>query len=390
MIYRAPNTDPTILPSCYASEDAQVANFLILGGAGFIGSHLCKRLVRHNHRVTVIDSLLGQVHGAQPQDLPESQVKLICADCSGTEWINETITDTYFDCIVSLAAETGSTQSGYMAQQYVRTNVESLALINDLLINSFAEFSQIRKCGKSLRIPSQPTAAILKTRRVLLASSRAVYGEAKLDSDGSPIASQENDEPRPTSIYGATKLAQELLLATGFHGIETCSLRLQNVYGDGQSLSNPYTGVASVFAALALSGKDLHVFGNGHNSRDFIYVEDVIDVFYHLMTADTITTPILNVGTGIRTSIYELAQLIVTQSKSGSKIRVHSDHIVGDISHNFADVSLLRKVGFEAYTALEDGITRLLAWASTQSLGDAENYLKTALGAYSARGLLKG
>jgi dTDP-L-rhamnose 4-epimerase len=266
----------------------------------------------------------------------------------------------------------------YQAAKQTRTNVESIALLNDVLEPLDGGSTPISGgFGVTRKSPNPELAnpAKIVAKRVVLASSRAVYGEAKLSSSGQPTPSREDDSPEPRSIYGVTKLAQERMLFVGFKGIEKCALRFQNVYGEGQSLANPYTGVASVFVQAALNNQDIFVFSDGGMIRDFIHVEDAVRALEIAVTGNTVPHALVNVGTGIPTSLLSLARMIVALAGSSSRISVTGETLAGDIRANFADIARLESIGFRAAVQLEDGLLSLLNWArSVSSDGNSHRY----------------
>jgi dTDP-L-rhamnose 4-epimerase len=334
---------------------------LILGGAGFIGTRLAKRLVDAGHDVTVVDNLSYQVHMGRAPDVAEMPIRFVQADCKVEGWASQVAgLAGDFDSIVHLVAETGTGQSMYQAFRYCRTNVDSMALLSDMLVplSTVAEVS-----GAPAPNRASSETARFRAERVIVASSRAVYGDAILDSRGAPQPSREDDVVSPRSIYAVTKLAQEHLLFAGFHGIQKCAIRFQNVYGEGQSLTNPYTGVASAFVAAALDGRSLQVYSDGQMSRDFVHVEDAVSALMLCVESADPPPEIVNVGTGRPTTILQLAEAIVSLSGSKSGIEISGGEILGDIRHNFADTSLAQAFGFQAKVELDQGLLRLIGWA---------------------------
>ena len=261
---------------------------LVTGGAGFIGSRLVARLLGHGVAVTVLDALLPSIHGADAS--PPSSVesaRFIRGDVRDEDAWRDALDGV--GTVYHLAAETGTGESMYRARHYVDVNVGGTALLCDLLLADAA--------------PS--------VRRVVLASSRAVYGEGpyrcddhgvvypeprsasrlragrwepacpRCGADVRPVAVHAGIRTGPTSTYGMTKRDQEELLRLLLppRGVDVVSLRLQNVYGPGQSLQNPYTGILSIFSVRLLDGQPIRVFEDGLESRDFVYVDDVVDAF---------------------------------------------------------------------------------------------------------------
>jgi dTDP-L-rhamnose 4-epimerase len=353
---------------------------LVTGGAGFIGRHLVPALVADHHTVRVLDNLSAQIHGSSarvPFELSEAEV--IVGDIRDADVVTEALAGA--DAIVHLAAETGVGQSMYELEHYVDVNDHGTAWL-------LASLIQRRQ-----------------TVRVVLASSRAVYGEglyncarcgvvsprprvpdalhrAQWDPvcpncTGTlvPVATREDAPLHPGSIYAATKLAQEHLsqIVANAYGLSVVILRFFNVYGPGQSLSNPYTGILSTFYARARSGKAIEVFEDGRESRDFVYVDDVVRAIRRslLLSVDPGQAQVINVGTGTAISIAELAHATRQAGSWDVPIRVTGAYRVGDVRHAYADTERCKRLlGLDQPTPLHVGLRRWLAWADGSSTID--------------------
>jgi len=329
---------------------------LVTGGAGFIGSHLCKKLVSEGHRVVVIDNLLQQVHGQYPEQYSETflTVNSVCTTIVGdanqrSTW--ESLFGMKFDVIVCLAAETGTGQSMMCAQSYCNTNIGTIGLLNDLIVNGD-----------------------IQVDRVVLASSRSVYGDAILDVNDNPIATKETDKTDPKSIYANTKLCQEQVLFAGFRGVEVCALRFQNVYGPGQSLKNPYTGILSIFSVAIKNNKSIQVFEDGLMSRDFVYIDDVVDSIFLAVNGYTEDREIYNVGSGQRTTVLTVAETLKRLYSSNIDIHITGESLKGDIRHNYADITKIKQIGYEPKVSFEDGIRRFVDWVQRHGSIECNEY----------------
>ena len=379
----------------YTPVEAQV-NVLVTGGAGFVGRHLVKRVVAAGYSVRVLDSLSEQIHG--PSATPPR-------DLAGAEFVHGDIRDADclasaldgVDAVVHLAAETGVGQSMYEVERYVDANDRGTACLLQGLV----------RCQRPVR--------------VVLASSRAVYGEGlyrcQRCGDVSPpprdaialqrgawdpvcpmcggaidsLPTHEAAGTEPGSIYAATKLAQEHLcrILGNAYGISSVILRYFNVYGPGQSLSNPYTGILSTFHARATHEHAIEVYEDGRESRDFVFIDDVIEATCRalLHTEDQPHSLVLNVGTGIPVSIMDLARTLVRIGDWDVPIRVTGGYRVGDVRHSFADTQRATRVlGFAAATSLEEGLQRWLAWAEGRNDHDATDAAREHL---ASRGLFR-
>jgi dTDP-L-rhamnose 4-epimerase len=353
---------------------------LVTGGAGFIGRHLVPALVADGHQVRVLDSLSRQIHGPAAQFSPAlAGAEVMLGDIRQAEVLATALAGV--EAVVHLAAETGVGQSMYDVERYVDVNDRGTASLLESLIQR------------------------RQSVRIVLASSRAVYGEglyhcqrcgevsppprtpdvlgrAQWDpvcpictGDLAPVATHECAPLRPGSVYAATKLAQEHLwdIVGNAYGMPLTILRYFNVYGPGQSLSNPYTGILSTFYARARSGKAIEVFEDGCESRDFVYINDVVEVSRRsLLLADQQAPQIINVGTGMAVSVADLACAIVQIGGWDVPVQITGAYRVGDVRHVFADTERCTRVlGLESVTPLDEGLRRWLAWAEESAYQDA-------------------
>jgi dTDP-L-rhamnose 4-epimerase len=373
---------------------------LITGGAGFIGSHLALRLLKSNYRVTVLDNLSPQIHGEVPQrsELYRSivdRVNFIRGDVTHRKDLESAIVD--HDIVVHLAAETGTGQSMYEIDRYTRINIGGTSLLLDILANVQHD-----------------------VRRLVLASSRAVYGEGKYLSKElgavypthrSPTdmaagdfevkypgcseqltvtATDEESKLHPSSVYGITKQSQEQLVMTVCPsiGIAPVVLRYQNVYGPGQSLSNPYTGILSIFSNLILGHQPINVFEDGAESRDFIFVNDVVEATVLAIEKDEAAGEVFNVGTGEPVDVLTVANTLVNKLMGNSRVTVTGNFRIGDIRHNYADIKKIQRLlGFSSAYDFDSGLTQFCKWV--RSVGAVKNNYENSLREMKSKGLLK-
>lgn len=356
-------------------------HILITGGAGFIGARLAQRLAGQGATVTVLDNLSPQIHGPDAQFAAPlvAQAHCVKGDICDAELVRRLLEGQ--EVVVHLAAETGTGQSMYAVERYGRVNMQGTAVLLDQIVNNRP---------KSLT-------------KLVVASSRAVYGEGEYvcavhghvfpeprtaenmaagrfeplcpqcESRVAPVATTEAAPFGPSSFYGLTKQVQEqmVLLFAGAIGIDGFALRYQNVYGPGQSLTNPYTGILAIFSNLVRQGKSLNIFEDGHESRDFVYIDDVIAATAACADPDVHGVAALNVGSGVRTSVLEVANAIVRHFKADVPVAVTGAFRVGDIRHNFADLShIARLTGFAPQWAFEDGLAQFLGWAEGFTASD--------------------
>lgn len=377
---------------------------LITGGAGFIGSAVAERLAGRSLDVVILDLLSPQIHGDHPDqsfavDLARRSGELRVGDVrSAEDWraVMDGVTH-----ILHLAAETGTGQSMYAVGHYCDTNVRGTSLLLDLLAQG----------GH-------------RVEKVVVASSRAVYGEgkAKCPTHGAvypharraeamergefapecpacgaatePLPTDEESQLRPSSIYAITKLTQEQLVLTGCGalGIQAAALRYQNVYGPGQSLINPYTGIFSIFSAAMLDGREINIFEDGLESRDFVSIDDVAEATVRTLFSETVDGQVINIGSGVRTTVIDMVAALGRALNVRPAYRCSGDFRIGDIRHNVADMSRARDLlGFVPRQGLEKGIAAFADWAGAepakgmQGVGTYED----SLDEIRRRGLLK-
>lgn len=347
---------------------------LVTGGAGFIGSALAHRLLKTGYDVAVMDVLHPQVHaGHHAIDLPPS-VHFFTGDVTHAPDWDAVLRLFRPSQIVHLAAETGTAQSLSQATRHGSVNVVGTAQLLDAL-------------SRSALVPDQ----------LVLASSRAVYGEgawrygtqtfyprsrthAQLlagiwdpkGPNGEPAvplpSCAQTTDPRPTNIYAATKLAQEHMLAAwaAAHDTSLSLLRLQNVYGPGQSLTNTYTGIVTLFARLAREQRPLEVYEDGRIVRDFVFIDDVVDAIFAAVQKPATEPRCLDIGSGVATTIHELARTIAAICEAPEPVVVpkfrDGDVRAASCSIESAKVTLR----WHPKWALEDGLHALLAWIGEQ------------------------
>jgi dTDP-L-rhamnose 4-epimerase len=372
----------------------------VTGGAGFIGTHLVRRLVNERCSVAVLDNFSSQVHATR-QDLAldlNGHVQLFRGDIRDRELVARAVDKQ--DVIVHLAAETGTGQSMYEVTRYQDTNIGGTATILDVLVNDKRR----------------------NLKKIVVASSRAVYGEGQYrcaqhgavhpgsrkperlsagkydpicplcQNECVPEATSEDCALCPLSFYGLTKQVQEDMVAMFARtcGISWYALRFQNVYGPGQSLTNPYTGILAIFSGLARSNSPIQIFEDGEESRDFIFVDDVVEATWRFISEERDFSDRYNVGTGKRTTVLKVVNEIVRYFGSGAQISITGAFRQGDIRHNFADLSKTRAaIGFTARYGFSEGLERFLEWAGGQNGHWTEAY-RTSLREMSERGLLRG
>ena len=374
-------------------------NILITGGAGFIGSHLTVKLVSKGYNITVLDNLSKQIHGENQDSVLYNSIKdkvtFILGDvCNKLDWKKALKGQ---DIVIHLAAETGTGQSMYEIARYNEVNVLGTSHLLDILAN---ENHSIKK--------------------ILVASSRSIYGEGKYlcknDAEVFPeqrrdidmakgkfnlfcnkcneplqlLATDEDSKANPSSIYGITKLQQEqmILLMGKTLGIPAVALRYQNVYGPGQSLSNPYTGILSIFSTRLLNGNDIDVYEDGAESRDFIFINDVVDATVLALEKKEANHLTFNVGSGVAVTVLQLANTLKSLYNSDVEIKISGKYRLGDIRHNYADLSKIKNtLGFNPKFTFQAGVAKFVEWVQTQDI--VQDEYETSIKKLKVKGLIK-
>jgi dTDP-L-rhamnose 4-epimerase len=374
---------------------------LITGGAGFIGSNLALYLLKNGYEVTVLDNLSEQIHGTDPEthsplyNSIKDKVNFIKGSVTSVEDWNKAIGDN--EIIVHFAAETGTGQSMYQIKKYTDVNVGGTAIMLDILANNKTS-----------------------VKKVVVASSRSIYGEGKyLTAKGETVypdhriaadmdagnfevtypgaegplqlvATDENSKIHPSSVYGITKYNQEQLVMTVCPsiGIAPVAFRYQNVYGPGQSLSNPYTGILSIFSTLIKNNKPINIFEDGKESRDFVYIDDVVKATFSGIENEKANGAVFNVGTGVAVTVLEVSGLLVELYAAAVPLQITGNYRLGDIRHNYADTTRIKKLlGFETAVDFKTGLKHFTDWVNRQQVQQSK--YEDSINEMKSKGLLK-
>jgi dTDP-L-rhamnose 4-epimerase len=359
---------------------------LITGGAGFIGQHLTKALLSAGHTVRILDNFSPQIHG-ENKVLPiclSKNVKSFVGDIRDKELLTSAINGV--DAIIHLAAETGTGQSMYEIEQYYSVNVQGTALLLDILQNNL-----VSKTVKTIIVAS--SRAVYGEGAYICQEHGVVYPEQRLQSQlengifdpSCPVCNEkvliastgEISPFKPMSFYGITKQVQEqsVLLFAKYNNINAFALRYQNVYGPGQSLNNPYTGILAVFSTLAKVGKTIEVYEDGNESRDFVYVDDVIDATMKAIQYKGNFVGPLNVGSGTPVDVITVANMINRYFGAKSEVKVTGAFRMGDIRHNKAELNNSKKIlNYTPKVVFEVGLNHFLNWAEKNESNNKKSY----------------
>lgn len=353
---------------------------LVTGGAGFLGSHLVDRLLQRGYHVRVFDNLTTQVH---PNGFPEyltTDIEFISGDMRHLDRVKFAVKGA--DVVIHLAAAVGVGQSMYEIAHYMGANSQGTANLLQALLDTKTQIEKL-----------------------VVASSMSIYGEGKYVCTGCgdvapgprpteqlrnkdfevhcpvcdrvvmPVATDESKPLQYTSIYALSKKAQEemCLLFGRTYDVPVTALRYWNIFGTRQALSNPYTGVAAIFASRLLNRRAPLVFEDGRQLRDFVSVHDVVDANLLAMERHEADGMALNIASGHKISINEVAAQLVEELGLTDEINVEitGKYRAGDIRHCFADISLARQVlGYKPKYRFADGIRELVDWLRSQTAED--------------------
>ncbi len=367
-------------------EMTKPKQILITGGAGFVGSHLADGLLAAGHAVRVLDDLTPQVHGDGPPDYLSPEVELIVGDVRDPNLLRTALAGV--DVVYHFAATVGVGQSMYEISRYMSVNTQGTAELLQAILDT--------------KMPLQ---------KLIVASSMSIYGEGqyvcaqcgKTEFPAVRPVSQLKDGlweiqctacnglllPRPTneekpseinSIYALSKRDQEqmCLIYGKTYGLPVTALRFFNIYGTRQALSNPYTGVAAVFAARLLNGKAPLVFEDGEQMRDFVSIHDIVRANMLAMERPESDDQVINIGGGVPIKIREVAEILAASMGIAIEPVITHKYRAGDIRHCFADLTRARKLlGYEPQVTHEEGFRELADWLRGQKAEDkAETMLK--------------
>ena len=356
-----------------------MANVLVTGGAGFVGSHLVDDLIIRGHRVRILDSLESQVHlGLRPTYLND-RAEFLHADMTDRDTLRKALLGV--EVIFHQAAVVGVGQSMYNIERYVRANTLGGAVLLDLLVNE----------GYHRNL-----------KKLVVASSMSIYGEGAYEcprcgpfypglrqeaqlaehrwdvvcpaghAGARPVPTNETKPLAPASIYAITKRDhEEMFLCVGRAcQVPTVALRYFNIYGPRQAVTNPYTGVAAIFAGQLLRGENPLVFEDGAQQRDFVHISDVVQANLLAMDRPEADYQVFNVGSGRPVSVLQVATTLIKHLGSSARPSIVGRSRVGDIRHCVADISKIQsRLGYRPRIQFADGVNDLISWVVKQNVG---------------------
>lgn len=367
-------------------------NILVTGGCGFIGSHLVDKLIAEKHNVMVLDNLEQQVHNGKMPAYANPKAEYIIGDVRDEGILKKSLDD--IEIVFHEAAVVGVGQSMYQIRKYVDANSTGTANLLDAIVSGNYGI-----------------------KKIIVASSMSIYGEGAYEckdcgiiypelrpteqlknrewemrcncgKTAKPIPTPETKPTRPTSVYAITKKDQEeLFLTVGrSYGIPAIALRYFNVYGTRQSMDNPYTGVAAIFSSRIKNDNPPAIFEDGLQSRDFISVHDIVRANLTALKNNNMNYDFFNVGTGRQVSIKHVAETLAGLYGKNIKPEIVGKFREGDIRHCFADITKIKRFGFEPGVTFENGMKELAEWGNKTN---AKDMVDIALKELENRGLSK-
>lgn len=306
-----------------------MAKYLITGGAGFIGSHIVELLVSKNEEVVVFDNFsTGRECNIEPF---KDKIQVVRGDIRDINALNDAMVGVNY--VIHHAAEISAIKS---VEEPLWANEVNVTGTLNVLISA-------RDNG---------------VKRMTMASSSAIYGDT-----GKQHQSEAN-LPHPLSPYGATKICGEhyLTVFNEIYGLETVRLRYFNVFGPRQNPKSQYAAVIPKFIDRIMAGQDVHIYGDGEQTRDFVFVKDIARANYLACHSDKAPGEVFNIAGGRTITINELAEILM--KVSGKKVNIiHDAPVLGDIKYSASDITKARNVlGFEPQTNLEDGLKSVIEY----------------------------
>ena len=363
---------------------------LITGGAGFVGSHVADALLRNGHTVRVFDNLTPQVHRHGWPEYLSPDVERVHGDMCQFDEVKRAVTD--IDAIIHLAAAVGVGQSMYEISHYMGSNTQGTANLLQALLDTNVKIEKLvvassmsiygegkyvcRQCGDVAPAPRSTEQLKAKQWEMLCPVCAQVL---------SPIATDESKPLQCTSIYALSKKDQEemALLFGKTYGVPVVALRYFNIYGTRQALSNPYTGVAAIFASRLLNHRAPMIFEDARQMRDFVSVHDVVQANLLALEQNAGDGMAFNIGSGQPITIGDVAQQMTQCLGASTPAEITGKYRAGDIRHCFADISAARQIlGYAPRHRFADSIQELVEWLRSQTAEDKAAQMVNELTAY--------
>lgn len=363
---------------------------LVTGGAGFVGSHTVDALLSRGHEVRIFDSFISQVHPYGLPDYLSTEVEVLQGDMRDMDLVRRALEGV--EVVYHLAAAVGVGQSMYEIAHYMGANTQGTANLLQALLDSKSRIEklivassmsiygegqyQCRNC-RLVAPPARPNSQLAaKVWEVLCPNCGA---------ESRPVPTRESKQLQCTSIYALSKKDQEemTLLFGRTYGIPVVALRYFNIYGPRQALSNPYTGVAAIFASRLLNNHAPLIFEDGNQMRDFVSVHDVVAANLLAMERNQADGEAVNIGSGEAVTVQQVADELARALGSNISPEITQKYRAGDIRHCVADISqAVSLLGYEPRTRFPEGVRELVDWLQSQTPEDKAANAVAELAAY--------
>lgn len=365
---------------------------LVTGGAGFVGSHTVDALLAAGHSVRVFDNLSEQVHHCGFPDYLSREAEFVRGDVREIDALSHALEG--IDVVYHFAAAVGVGQSMYQIASYMETNTQGTANLLQAILNQGNKVekliiaSSMSIYGEGRYVCAEHGSLAPQPR--LAAQLKAKQWEVACPECGQELRAVATAESKPlqcSSMYALGKKDQEemSLLFGRTYDVPVVALRYFNIYGTRQALSNPYTGVAAIFAARLLNGRAPLIFEDGEQLRDFVSVHDVIQANLLAMRRSDADGQALNIGSGHPVTIREVAETLARTLGVQTPAEITGKYRAGDIRHCFGDIALAQKLlGYTPQHQFESGVAELVRWLRSQSAVDR---MEEAAGRLVAYGL---
>ena len=369
---------------------------LITGGAGFVGSHLADGLLDAGHHVRILDDLTPQVHPAGRPDYLSANVELVIGDVRDPNRLREVLTGV--DVVYHFAATVGVGQSMYEIARYMSVNTQGTAELLQAMLDakitpeklivasSMSIYGEGRYvCSACARRAAPPVRSV--------AQLRSGAWDLPCEHCGGVLKPIPTDETKPSEINSVYALAkrdqEELCLIYGRnYGLPVTALRFFNIYGTRQALSNPYTGVAAVFASRMLNGNIPLIFEDGEQMRDFVSIHDIVRANLLAMNRPESNGEVINIGCGQPITIRRVAEILARALGKDVVPVITQKYRAGDIRHCYADISKARTLlGYEPQVTHEQGFHELAQWLMQQEASGVDDKAETMLRELTTYGL---
>jgi dTDP-L-rhamnose 4-epimerase len=351
---------------------------LITGGAGFVGSHTADALLEAGHEVCIYDNLTSQVHAGGTSYIPNG-ANFVLGDVRDLGKLASVVRNA--DVIFHFAAAVGVGQSMYCIADYISTNTLGTANLLQAVLDTRSEPEKIvvassmsiygegkylcMRCGEVAPPPRPPEQLKQKAWETLC----PVCGEVL-----KPVPTSEDKPLQCTSIYALSKKDQEemSLLFGRTYQVPVVALRYFNIYGTRQSLSNPYTGVAAIFASRIMNGKPPVIFEDGRQMRDFSSIHDVVQANLLAMEKSDADGKAVNIGSGTPVTISQVAAEVQSRSRMRVPVEITGKYRAGDVRHCYGDISAAAELlGYTPRWSMSDGMREFTEWLEAQQARDS-------------------